>query len=78
MGKAHAMTPMARRRTNLVALATAALFSVALTACSSGQHQARDRSSAAAPTDLGSIDQLQAKFNQDEGMPRLILLLSPT
>lgn len=28
--------------------------------------------------DLHNIEELQALFNQDEGVPRLILLLSPT
>lgn len=29
-------------------------------------------------TDLTAMSQLQAKFNQDQGRPRLILLVSPT
>jgi hypothetical protein len=29
-------------------------------------------------TDLRSIDDLQTRFNQDSGAPRLILVLSPT
>ncbi len=33
---------------------------------------------AAGLADLESIGQLQAKFNEDAGRPRLILLLSPT
>ena len=32
----------------------------------------------AALTDLGDLDQLRALFNQREGVPRLVLLLSPT
>ena len=28
--------------------------------------------------DLTGVDQFKAAFNEDEGMPRLILLLSPT
>ncbi len=29
-------------------------------------------------TDLTSIDQLRTRFNADQGVPRLILLVSPT
>ncbi len=29
-------------------------------------------------TDLRSVEDLRARFNQDQGKPRLILLLSPT
>jgi hypothetical protein len=29
-------------------------------------------------TDLTSIDQLRERFNADQGVPRLILLVSPT
>jgi hypothetical protein len=29
-------------------------------------------------TDLGDADQLQAQFNADQGMPRLVLALAPT
>ena len=29
-------------------------------------------------TDLGSVEDLRARFNQDKGKPRLILLLAPT
>jgi hypothetical protein len=28
--------------------------------------------------DLGDADQLQARFNADQGMPRLVLALAPT
>jgi hypothetical protein len=28
--------------------------------------------------DLGDADQLQARFNADQGMPRLVLVLAPT
>ncbi len=28
--------------------------------------------------DLAGVDQLKAAFNEDEGLPRLVLLLSPT
>ena len=29
-------------------------------------------------TDLNSVEDLRARFNQDKGTPRLLLLLSPT
>ena len=29
-------------------------------------------------TELNSVEDLRARFNQDEGTPRLLLLLSPT
>ena len=29
-------------------------------------------------TDISSVEQLRARFNQDKGSPRLLLLLSPT
>lgn len=29
-------------------------------------------------TDLTDLDQLQARFNADQGMPRLVLALAPT
>jgi hypothetical protein len=33
---------------------------------------------AASPPGLADIEQFQARFNQDAGTPRLVLLLSPT
>jgi hypothetical protein len=31
-----------------------------------------------AVVDLGSVEQLQVRFNADKGMPRLVLALAPT
>ena len=31
-----------------------------------------------AVTDLRDLDQLQARFNADQGVPRLVLALAPT
>jgi len=36
------------------------------------------QSQAATPPDLADIEQSRARFNQDTGTPRLVLLLSPT
>jgi hypothetical protein len=33
---------------------------------------------AKALADIGSMDDLRGRFNEDEGSPRLVLLLSPT
>jgi hypothetical protein len=37
-----------------------------------------DNRPAASVTDLGGVSDLQAAFNQAQGSPRLLLLLSPT
>jgi hypothetical protein len=36
------------------------------------------RSAGLAVTDLHDVGQLQARFNDDQGMPRLVLALAPT
>jgi hypothetical protein len=37
-----------------------------------------DRPAGLAVTDLNDVGWLQARFNQDQGMPRLVLALAPT
>ena len=37
-----------------------------------------ERPAGLAVTDLHDLDQLQARFNADQGMPRLVLALAPT
>jgi hypothetical protein len=56
---------------------------VALAGCGGSDGAAQSTGPAAAPsaaalTDLGSVLDLRAAFNDDGGAPRLILLLSPT
>jgi hypothetical protein len=38
----------------------------------------RDQPAGLTVTDLSSLAQLQARFNADEGAPRLVLALAPT
>jgi ABC-type glycerol-3-phosphate transport system substrate-binding protein len=61
-----------------------ALLLVALLAAACGGSD-DDRASRAAPapaeptlTDLTSVDQLRERFNADQGMPRLVVLVAPT
>jgi hypothetical protein len=67
------------RRLALVLLTGACL--TALTGCGSGSGSERGAAGAAKSsrlTDIGSVLQLRAMFNEDRGAPRLLLLLSPT
>jgi hypothetical protein len=54
------------------------LAAVVVLAIIAGVIGALKPSSSVTLTDLNSIDELQARFNQDKGAPRLVLLLSPT
>lgn len=40
--------------------------------------QAPEKPSPSVLTDLHSLDELKTRFNDDTGVPRLVLLLSPT
>ena len=40
--------------------------------------QSQFQAAEASLTDVRNIEQLQAQFNQDKSLPRLILLVSPT
>jgi hypothetical protein len=80
--------PLARvGRATIVVVA--ALLAVLLPGCGGGGDRAERATSPAATaetstpakgslTDLASVDQFAALFNQEEGVPRLVLLLSPT
>jgi hypothetical protein len=51
------------------------------TACSTGNDTGDTDRAAAGPAamrDLSSIDELREQFNRDQGVTRLILLISPT
>lgn len=51
------------------------LLSVALAACGGGSG---DNGASGRLSDLTSVEELSARFNEDRGEPRLVLLLSPT
>ena len=48
--------------------------------CAGGDDESGGETSGAAPqlADLTSVDQLRERFNADEGVPRLIVLVAPT
>ena len=58
-----------RRFIHICALAAA----LALFSCTAGPH-----APSASITDIQSVSELQSRFEEDSGVPRLILLLSPT
>jgi hypothetical protein len=60
-----------------VLVATAACAVLGLSACQSDSDEAPVKV-AATLSDLREIEQLRTKFNEDEGVPRLIVILSPT
>jgi ABC-type glycerol-3-phosphate transport system substrate-binding protein len=51
------------------------VLSMVLAACGGGSG---DESAQSGLSDLTSVDELRAQFNEDRGQPRLLLLLSPT
>lgn len=67
---------MRRRLVAVLTLLTLAALLLVLTTPWS-QRRANDDTGAAL-TDLRAVEELRARFNEDAGMARLILLLSPT
>lgn len=74
---------MTSRRLATVAAALLAL-TLSVAACSGGSSDDAGTTATQAPaqsdvlTDLTSVEQLRTRFNADRGVPRLLLLLSPT
>jgi hypothetical protein len=64
----------------LAYLAGALALVLASTGCGSGKRpaSAQTASSAAAPREVHDIGELRAVFNEHAGVPRLIVLISPT
>ena len=64
-----------------ICIALLPLLSVVVTGCGQinvAQQPKQSTSSAISLTDLHDVSDLQARFNQDVGKPRLLLLVSPT
>jgi hypothetical protein len=67
------------RRTRLGFLAACLLAFALIAALTTwGTPRGRPARPAWPVTDLHDIEQLQARFNADQGMPRLVLALAPT
>lgn len=62
-------------RVAAIVIAAAAL---GFAGCQSDEDGAPAQRSASGLSDLTTIDQLKTRFKDDQGSPRLILLLSPT
>ncbi len=70
--------PAVRRRDCSLLLAGFRALSILATACAGAVPEGGGPATSAPVRDLSSIATLQARFNHDAGMVRLILLLSPT
>lgn len=69
------MRPRTRRL--LAVVAVAVLLALGPAGCGSPQ-ESSPQGLTVTLMDLHNIDELQSRFNQDDGVPRLVLLLSPT
>lgn len=61
-----------------VLVAAAVCAALGLAACQSDSDEEAPARAAVTLSDLREIEQLRTRFNEDEGEPRLILILSPT
>ncbi len=64
-------------RSRLATLAIVLLFALAPAACAPTDQKPQTEEPAVL-SDIHKIDDLQNRFDQDAGLPRLVLLLSPT
>ena len=64
-------------RRGLIGIIAMLLLGAACSSSSQGPPE-KPLGSLAALNELRGVDQLKATFNEDEGVPRIILLMSPT
>ena len=62
----------------ITALAVLGFMSILFAACSTEPQQTGAEEPIPTLTDLGSLEELRERFNQDAGIPRLFLLVAPT